>query len=120
VESAWHSVSGTDNIDFGLLDESAQQKVILKVISHPKAADRLRELNPFLTWPGPPEDFEAVISRNAQVIAQSYHPDRYALRLKELYTAVVDTQVEHAINKPRLASAFLNPSDFSLLKWGAL
>jgi glycosyltransferase involved in cell wall biosynthesis len=120
VDSAWHSVSGNDNIDFGLLDESAQQKVILNVITDRQAADRLRELNPFLTRPGPPENFEAVISRNAQVIAQSYHPDRYARRLKELYTAVVDTQVEQAINKTKLASAFLNPSDFTLLKWGAL
>lgn len=120
VDSAWHHISRNDNIDFGLLDENAQQNVIQKVIAHRQAADQLRQLNPFLIRPGPPEHFEAVISSNAQSIAKSYHPDRYAQRLKEVYTAVVDTQVEQAIHKPKLASAFLNPSDFSLLKWGAL
>ena len=120
VESAWRHISSTGNIDFGLLDERAQREVMQKVILDPSYAERLKELNPFLKRPGPPQHFESVINSNAKSITQSYFPEQYARRLKDVYTAVVHMKVEHSIRSSILASAFLNPADFSLLKWGAL
>jgi hypothetical protein len=118
IESAWHHVSKNGNIDFGLLDEQAQQAVIVKVLADSSAAGRLKQLNPFLERPGPPDNFDGVIQKNAEAVARYYHPDQYARRLKEVYTHVVQTPVEQRIDKSKLAPAFLTPSDFSLLKWG--
>jgi len=120
ADAAWRSVSHGGNIDFGLLDESYQQQIILKVLTEPAAGDRLKALNAYLHHPGPPEAFETVIEHNRRAIRDLYQLPKYAQQLKEVYLATIKRPARHTIDKTVLASAFMNPREFSLLKWGPL
>lgn len=118
IDTAWCTISQNHQVDFGLLDEFFQQEVIKKLIHDPKAVQELKKINPFLHQPGPPDDFDTVISHNGHAIVQSYSSDQYQQRLKSIYTDVINTDVRQTIDKTILTSAFINPRDFSLLKWG--
>lgn len=118
ADGAWRLVSGTGNIDFGLLDEHNQQHIIRKVLEDTRAADRLEQLNPFLAQPGPPGSFADRIDHNFKLVTELYHPKTYERQLKKVYAAVAASPVRHGIDKSVLACAFLQPHEFSLLKWG--
>jgi glycosyltransferase involved in cell wall biosynthesis len=118
VDRAWRLVSDSGNIDFGLLDENNQQRIIRKILKETRVADQLRQLNPFLAQPAPPSSFTDRIDHNFNIVTQLYHPKRYEQQLKKLYAAVAASPVRHGIDKSVLASAFLEPREFSLLKWG--
>jgi glycosyltransferase involved in cell wall biosynthesis len=118
VDRAWRLVSHSGKIDFGLLDEHNQQRIIRKVLKETRAADQLKQLNPFLAQPGPPSSFTDRIDHNFKIVTELYHPKRYEQQLKKLYAAVAASPVRHGIDKSVLASAFLEPGEFSLLKWG--
>ncbi len=117
VEASWQLASRDGRIDFGLLSEPFQQKVIGRIMDDASAAERLRSLNPFLQRPGPPDVSAPVIRRNSDIISNSWHLDRYGPKLMAVYRAVVDTSVRHTIDKRVISKFFLSPSSFSLLKW---
>jgi glycosyltransferase involved in cell wall biosynthesis len=119
IDEAWHSVTPGDFIDFGLLNEPFQTKVIEKVMAESAAYQQLIGLNPFLSKPGPPKISGNLIEQNSASVVQNYSAENYATRLLHLYTHVVHTKVRQSINKNALLSAFLSPHNFSLLKWGA-
>ncbi|MGD9368781.1 MAG: glycosyltransferase [Desulfobacteraceae bacterium] len=118
ADRAWRLVSGTGRIDFGLLDEISQQRIIRKVLKESRAADRLKRLNPFLAQPVPPSSLADRIDHNFKRVTQLYHLKTYERQLKKVYAAVAASPVRHGIDKSVLASAFLEPHEFSLLKWG--
>lgn len=120
IDAAWDSIRANGRIDFGLLDEEFQQQIIRKVLEYPTSREKLIELNPFLNQPGPTGINPQRISDNGALVVRHYSPENYASRLLHLYAHVINNDVVHSIDKATLLDAFLNPKQFSLLKWGGV
>ena len=117
VQQAWKSICVDGTVDFGLLDESAQQEVIRQVIETPGRRRMLLELNPFLEHRGRLENKEACIADNQRIVLSRYALSIYRKRLLETYRRVTSRSVRHTVDKTVLLSFFLRPETFSLLKW---
>ena len=117
IQQAFDLCTRGGNIDFGLLDEGSQKKVIDKLIEEPKNSEALMRLNPFLTNPGDVSDKNSLIRHNREAVEQSYNQNQYSQILGETYDRVANTSVEQSIDKRVLISAFLDLEKFSLLKW---
>ncbi len=104
-------------IDFGLLDEIAQQEVIVSVRRHPEARRKLLSINPFLD----PEEAlglpQAKIAANRQAVTRHYVRMDVGAMLKSIYRRVMELDVTQAIDKKILLDSFMVPENFSLLKW---
>jgi len=116
LESSWRVVSDDDCIDFGLLDEEAQQRVIEIVLSDRKAFEQLRRINQFLKPAGPPADCRELIQHNRTIVARHYNPQGYGQRLQEVYARVLATPVRQTVDKSIFIRSFLTPQAFTLLK----
>lgn len=117
LRHAFDDITAGAGIDFGLLDESSQKRVILYVIARGKDSARLIQINPFLAAPGTVRDKNDLIENNKQAILKNYSPDLYRTKLLNVYRKVSTTPIQHQIDKAVLASSFLNLEKFSLLKW---
>ena len=106
-----------DNIDFGLLDERFQKQIILRVLSDKKDKERLIALNPYLSYPGYVPNKNELIQNNMSAVLNNYNTTIYGKKLFRIYSKVVKNSVRQSINKNILLSKFLNPEQFSLLKW---
>lgn len=118
IRKAFDAITGDGIIDYGLLDESSQKKVILKMISSRKHAEKLVWINPFLSDPGLVPDQKELVKTNRRAILEFYAPTIYRQKTVDLYHKVSTTPVKQKIDKTALAAAFLNLERFSLLKWG--
>jgi hypothetical protein len=118
ILEALDSITKDGVIDFGILDEAAQKEVILRLISSRLDAEKLIQINPFLSDPGMVSGKKELIKTNKRIIQQCYNPTIYRQQLLSLYNNVVTTPVKQRIDKTVLAAAFLNLEQFSLLKWG--
>jgi hypothetical protein len=118
ILKALDSITKDGLIDFGILDEAAQKKVIVRLISSRKAADKLIQINPFLSDPGMVSDKNERILTNKRIVQEYYNPKIYRQRMLDLYDKVTTTPVKQRIDKTALATAFLKLEEFSLLKWG--
>jgi len=92
--------------------------VIVRLISSRKAAEKLIQINPFLSDPGMVSDKDERINTNKRIVQECYNQTRNRPRLLNLYHKVVTTPVKQRIDKTALATIFLNLEEFSLLKWG--
>jgi len=108
-----------DHVDFGLLDEVRQQRVIDLLLEHPRKREVLQELNPVFIRAGREPDAAARVAANRRIVTRRFTLEAYADRLEEVYTQVRDRPVAQCLDKERLLETFLNLEDFSLLKWGA-
>ncbi len=115
--NAFDMITKNGVIDFGLLDETAQKEVIVRLISSKKASEKLIQINPFLANPGMVSDKSERINTNKRVIEKCYNPALTRQRMLRLYETVVTTPVKQSIEKTALATAFLDLEKFSLLKW---
>ena len=106
-----------DNIDFGLLDEGFQKQIISRVLSGKKNKERLIGLNPYLSRPGDIPNKNELIQNNMNAVLNNYNKTIYRKKLFEIYSRVIKDSVHQSINKNILLSEFLNPEQFSLLKW---
>jgi hypothetical protein len=107
-----------ETIDFGLLDEAFQKKIIARITKDADAKARMIKLNSFLVNPGQVKNPRQVIAQNKKAVSVEYGQKKYAKRLLKNYTDVIHQPVKHTIDKSRLLNTFLDPHDFSLLKWG--
>ncbi|MDM8516425.1 hypothetical protein QUF76_09515 [Desulfobacterales bacterium HSG16] len=107
-----------NKIDFGMLDETFQQGVVFRILAHEKNRKKLVELNPFLKAFGHVKNQEKIITHNKDAIAFHYNREKYKKNLVHIYTRVMKTDVCHRIKKSALLNHFLQPDNFSLLKWG--
>jgi len=107
----------TGVIDFGLLDESFQKRIIQALLAESDKKDRLRTINPFLQQPFLPIDIEKIIDHNHKTITHAFGTGAYKENLLETYRAVSGHAVKQRIDKHRLAASFFNLESFSLLKW---
>jgi hypothetical protein len=117
ILKSFDSITKNGVIDFGILDETAQKEVIVRLISSKLNAEKLIRINPFLGDPGVVPGKEKLIESNKQIIQACYNPTKYRLKMMDLYRKVT-TPVQQKIDKAVLTEAFLNLQHFSLLKWG--
>ncbi len=110
------TLNGT--IDFGRLDEVAQQQTIRALLNDPGKKQTLIALNPFLASPADCKNGPELIAHNRRQILTHYNLKRYRETLLSIYRHVRQTPVRQQIDKKRLLDAFLAPQRFSLLKWG--
>ena len=117
LRDAFEWITANGVIDFGLLDESSQYRVLLRLISHGRDSARLIQINPFLSEPGAVSGKNDLITKNKQAILSHYSLDRYRQKLLNVYRKVSTTSITQQIDKTTLISSFLDLKQFSLLKW---
>ncbi len=108
-----------ETVDFGILDEQFQKRIINRLLSDGADKNRLISLNPWLSVPGEGANDSGLIERNRKIISRIYNKDIYRDTLLKIYRRVINTQVKHRIDKRVLLSHFFDPSSFSLLTWGS-
>lgn len=104
------------SLDFRLLGEDLQSRVLLEAVAGRRARRRLLELNPFLDTlfrvPLP----EQTTQSNREAVESGYSLQRAGARLWDAYQSVLDTPVRHAIDPRVLARAFNSPDKILLLQ----
>jgi hypothetical protein len=118
LRDAFDHITSDGVIDFGLLDESSQKRVILRSSSRGKDSAELIRINPFLAAPGIVSSKNELIENNKQAILRKYSLASYRNNLLNVYRKVSTAPINQEIDKSVLVSSFLNPEKFSLLKWG--
>lgn len=118
IQNAFSTITDDGTIDFGLLDEAFQKKIILHILSHKNAPETLMRLNPFLSAPGHVANPELLIKHNRLAVKKNYNRVLYRERLLEIYSRVANVSVNQRLDKSTILSHFLNLNEFSLLKWG--
>ena len=114
---AFEVITADGTIDFGLLDETFQKTIILRLIASARNTAKLVQLNPFLAEPGLVADPGGLIAANRQAILHQFDPVIYREKLMNIYAKVSTTPIRQKIDKTVLVSSFLNLEQFSLLKW---
>lgn len=106
-----------ETIDFGMLDEPFQKQIISHITCSKNKKKELISLNPYLATVGDVRNKQRLIDNNVKAIFSNYNIDTYRKKLIEIYKKVSNNPVSHSIDKKILLSQFLNPRQFSLLKW---
>lgn len=119
ISNAFEQMTKDQVIDFGLLDEAFQKKIIARILTEKKDRNVLIRLNPYLAHPGKMSKKQAVIERNHQAITKAYHWQTYQKTLMKIYARVTTETVRHQIDKQVLLTRFFDLKTFSLLKWGS-
>ena len=98
------------NVDFGILDEVLQRRVIRHLVRHPE--DRAL-LPSCFTSPAPER-----IEHNRRIIIERYSLDAYGARLLDIYhtLAAVEPGPVSSADAAGLLDAFLQPGRFNLLR----
>ncbi len=110
-------ISNNHCIDFGMLHEENQKKVLSKIILDNKCRQEVLSLNPFLSEINNTDIYKNNICRNKQKVLSNYNIDKYSDKLKDIYDKVISIKVCHKIDKNFLLNKFLDLEKFSLLKW---
>lgn len=117
IRAAFDACTQDGRIDFGLLDEGAQQNLIADLSGSRPKREMMMQLNPFLAGPADVSDKTGLIRHNREAVARNYEPKGYAQRLHDVYTRVARSPIRQNIDKKILVSAFIDLEKFSLLKW---
>ena len=117
INTAYEKATINDVIDFGLLNEPFQQKIISTVLSSSANRKKLIRLNPFLSNPGCLSNKDELIQHNMEAVLFNYNQHKYREKLLDIYTKVLMDNVCQKIDKKVLVSEFLSLNNFSLLKW---
>jgi hypothetical protein len=117
VKNAYKNIISGNTIDYGLLNESFQKKIISTLLSDTSNRNRMLRLNPFLSNPGDVSNKEELIIENMKAVLLNYNPVKYKETLMEIYSKVIRKNVRQKINKQKLLAEFVTPNHFSLLKW---
>ncbi len=117
IKSAYENTTANNTIDFGLLNEPFQKKIISMILSDSDNRNRLIRLNPFLSNPGDISNKDELIQNNMEAILLNYNQSKYREKLLDTYTKVIMNKVLQKIDKKMLLSEFFTLNNFSLLKW---
>jgi hypothetical protein len=101
IQNAFSTITDDGTIDFGLLDEAFQKKIIMHILSHKDALETFIRLNPFLSAPGHVAYPDLLIKHNRLAVKKNSN-----------------VSVNQRLDKSTILSHFLNLNEFSLLKWG--
>ncbi len=110
LDDAKSALVKNGTVDFGILDEELQRKVIRHLVDHPE--DR-KQLPPLPLVPDPD-----VMDTNRKVAQSNYSQEAYADRLLGIYTDLAATAPGKITsgNAPALLDLFLKPERFNLLR----
>jgi glycosyltransferase involved in cell wall biosynthesis len=110
LERAKEILIQDDRVDFGILDEELQRKVIRHLKEHP---DDRNLLPPFHTKTDPD-----LIETNREIVRSDYGIEAYGQRLLGVYKALANTSPGSVSSAPAadLLTAFLQPGRFNLLR----
>jgi hypothetical protein len=117
VKNACEHITAGNTIDYGLLNESFQKKIISTILSDAACRNRMLQLNPFLSSHGEITYINRLLQDNMKAILHNYNPVKYRETLMDTYTKVIKKNVRQNINKQKLLAEFITPDNFSLLKW---
>lgn len=117
IKTAYEKATTNDVIDFGLLNEPFQKKIISTVLSSKANRNKLIHLNPFLSNPGSVSNKDELIQNNMDAVLFNYNQSKYREKLIGIYKKVTRDNVCQKIDKKILLSEFLRLNNFSLLKW---
>jgi len=115
VENAFSNIISDGSIDFGLLNENLQKKVILKILKAEKNYEKLLDLNPFLLDINYLKNTSEIIDNNKKIVLEEYSSEKYRANLLKMYKEVLYKDVRQSINKRILLKQFINPQTNYLL-----
>ena len=118
IQSVYGILTARGTIDFGLLDEAFQQKVIGRLLAETADRKQMSLLNPHLSTIGRRPHATDVIRSNRTAVLRHYSTELCRQKLLNTYRQVAATAVRQRIDKKKLLAEFLNLHKFSLLKWG--
>ncbi len=119
VRAAFERLRSRETMDFGLLDEPFQEKIIRRAAGEQGCRMEMRRLNPCLSDPGGGGRRKERIEINRRTVMDMHPPVATKNRLMEIYRKVLFEPVRQSIDKQFLLKRFLDPRAFSLLQWGA-
>ena len=114
---AFEAMTSSGTIDFSILNEPYQQKIIARLAENPSDLKHLEKCNPQLAELGDGNNDSDIIQNNKHVVRQHYDLAQYRRKLLDIYTTVIDKTVNQQIDKKILLTDLLDLSQFSLLKW---
>lgn len=117
VQKGFEHVTRNKTIDFAGLGEVFQQRVLDRLLDDPDACSAFEAANPSLKHFRDPPGFDDIVSSNRDNVFRHYNKDAYRERLLDIYHAVKNRRVRHAIDKDVLLRQFLQPENFSVIKW---
>ena len=118
IKSAYDTITAGGTIDFGLLDETFQKKVIRLLLSEDVNRKRMSLLNLPLSRIGKVPNAKEVIKSNRKAVLRNYSLELYRRKLLSTYEQTAMTVVKQRIDKKKLLTEFFDLKRFSLLKWG--
>jgi len=118
IQTAYEIITAEGTIDFGLLDETFQKKVIGLLMSDDANRKQMSLLNPPLSRIGKVPNAKDVIKSNHNAVLRNYGMELHRKKLLNTYTCVAATAVKQRIDKKKLLTEFFDLNKFSLLKWG--
>jgi hypothetical protein len=117
INAAFERMIKNRCIDFGVLDEYFQKKILTRILEDKGAFSEMKRINPFLLDLHPMVP-ESIIAGNNDAVRKNYSMEKYRKVLLCTYEKIIKTNVRHTIDKKKLLSSFIHSQDFSLLKWG--
>jgi glycosyltransferase involved in cell wall biosynthesis len=105
-ERVLHTWVRDEVVDFGRLDETAQEQVVRKVVGSPEAAAELSGQHLAL-----PEGWPEQVRRNRQVVAREYSLESYGKKLRRAYQALAGAPCGRleALDGASILDGFLAP-----------
>lgn len=119
VSRGFHRATRGGVIDFGMLNETCQRRVLARLVTQASSRDELVGLNPRLAHADDVTDASTLIARNRKAIRQHHSSNRYRQQLLEVYGQVNAVPVRQRIDKGSLIESFFDLDRFALLKWEA-
>ncbi|MBW1866938.1 MAG: hypothetical protein JRI38_04235 [Deltaproteobacteria bacterium] len=117
IRQALSVIATGGRIDFGLLDEKFQRRVLSLIIENKQARRELIRINPFLAEPGYVKNPDELIRKNRAAVLDTYNEAGYTDNVLGVYRKIIEKPVTHRIDRQLLLRCFMQPNRFSLLKW---
>jgi hypothetical protein len=110
LNRALQSMIQTETVDFGILSETLQRKVIRHLVAHPADRALLPKLDEIVS--------QKTIDHNRKIVQERYNIEAYGKRLLHLYQtlAAVEPSTTTYLPATALLDQFLQPERFNLLR----
>lgn len=98
-------------IDFGILSQRLQQKVILKVLENPELKEQIPVLLRVKTE-------EEVLTKNRKIVEEKFNLENYGTKLFSMYRDLMSIEAGNVdfADSSKVLDEFLSPNQFTLLR----
>jgi hypothetical protein len=104
-----------DTVDFGLLSEDLQQRIVAAALDDPGRRAALAERNPWIATAGEVPLSADLVADNRRVVLEQFSLEATARRLAGVYERVLAAPIAQSVDKRALARAFNRGSPSLLL-----